>query len=122
MPDFSQSGSDGSLPDGFQEWQWGVTYTVRPELLAPLLCGREYRLITAVRRKIPKGKDFTGYGQLYQRAKAIATARIAELQCPAEAEPLHSWVFCHGWQRLDIGSADDLIIVFLTTGVVCPVE
>jgi hypothetical protein len=26
-PDFSRPGSDGNLPEGFNPWQWSVTYT-----------------------------------------------------------------------------------------------
>ena len=119
MPDFSQPGSDGALPSGFTDWQWGVTYTVRPEILSPLISSHEYRMIATVRRKIAKGEEFTAYGDLYQRATAIANARISELTYP-EDEPLYTWIQCHGWRRIDIGAVNDLLIAFLTVGLVCP--
>ena len=77
MPDFSRPGSDGALPDGFAEWQRGVTYTVRPELLAPLASGRDYRLNVTLRRRHPLDREFTGYDELYQRVSGIAAARVA---------------------------------------------
>ena len=89
-----------------------------PEMAAPLMSGREYRITTAVRRKVARGAEFTGYGELYRRATTIAEARIAELTCPAEAALLHTWLPSHGWRRIDIGAAYDLLIVFQTRGIV----
>ena len=60
---------------GFADWQQGVTYTVRPEILSPLVRGREYRITAGVRRKIASGEEFTAYADLYWRASAIAKAR-----------------------------------------------
>jgi hypothetical protein len=40
------------LPQGFKEWQWGVTYTVRPQMLLPLLCGREHRIFAAAAKDL----------------------------------------------------------------------
>src|SRR3954451_20836277 len=122
MPEFSQPASDGTLPANFDEWQRGVTYTVRPDIQAPLVRGREYRILTAVRRKIAKGEDFTGYGELYHRANAITAARIAGFAYPSEGELLHRWTMCHGWQRIDLGSANDLLMVFITTCLICAAE
>src|SRR5438128_5211426 len=119
MPDFSQPGNDGALPSGFTDWQRGVTYTVRPEMLSPLRCSQEYRITASVRRKTPKGEEFTAYGDLYRRASAIANARIAELTCPDEGTPLHTWVLCHGWRSIDVGP-HKFPIAFLTIGLVCP--
>ena len=115
--DFSQPGSDGALPSGFIEWQRGVTYTVRPEMLFPLVCGREYRLTASVRRKTAKGEPFTAYADLYQRASAIADARIAELICADEAAALHRWIVWHGWRSLEAGP-HQLLFAFLTIGLV----
>ena len=49
MSDFSQTGSDGAVPFSMSEWQRGTVYTVRPEMLAPLVRGREYRCTAIVR-------------------------------------------------------------------------
>jgi hypothetical protein len=97
MPDFSQPGDDGTLPDGFAVWRRGVTYTVRPEMLSPLLCGQEYRINATVRRKIPKDEEFRAYGDLYQRCVGILRARSAKLRSSDEGEPLHTWVQWHAW-------------------------
>jgi hypothetical protein len=95
--DFSQPGSDGALPDGFKEWQWGVIYTVRPELLSPLKRGREYRIMAVTRRRVGKDEEFTAYKELYRRAAWMAYARIAELTCADDGEPLHTWVISQSW-------------------------
>jgi len=97
VADFSQPGSDGALPEGFKEWHWGVIYTVRPELLAPLARGREYRIVASVRRRVAKDEDFSAYEELYQRAAWAARARIADLTCVDEGEPLHTWVISQSW-------------------------
>lgn len=92
---------------------------MRPEVLVPLLPGREYRIMAIVRRKIARGAEFTAYGDLYRRATAIADARIGGLIHPGF---LRSWILCHGWRRIDIGAANDLLIVFVARGVVCRQE
>ena len=50
MADFSRPSNDGALPDDFVEWQWGVTYTLRPPAGPPLMQGREYPITVSVRR------------------------------------------------------------------------
>jgi hypothetical protein len=106
---FLRDGGDGVLPSDFTAWRFGVTYTVRPELLLPLISGREYRITVAVRRR-------TGsYGDLYWRAAAIAGARLALLN----RTDLHTWIVSHGWRSIDIGLSN-LLIAFLTIGLVCP--
>jgi hypothetical protein len=52
MSRFSKPGSDGTPASDFREWRSGVTFTVRPEILAPLQPGREYRINANVRLKI----------------------------------------------------------------------
>jgi hypothetical protein len=102
--DFSRSGSDGALPDGFVPWQRGVVYTVRPELLATLQSGREYHLNVTMRRRVPGGHEFTGYGDLYRRVTEIADARIAGLARRAAGRPLQTWIHAHAWWRQDAGA------------------
>jgi len=110
LPDYGQPGSDGDLPSGFEEWKWGVTYTVGPEATS--------RLTTAVRRKIARTDDFTGYGDLYRQTAVIADARIRQIACDAGRELPHTWILSHGWRRIDIGGANDLLIAFRTIGLV----
>jgi hypothetical protein len=83
-----------------------------------LVPNREYRLLASVRRQIANGADFTAYGDLYNRATAIANARIAELKCTDERP--HAWILCQGWRRIEIGAANDLLIAFQTIGLLCP--
>jgi len=113
------AGNEGELPPGFKEWQWGGTYTVRPDMNAPLVPGREYRIVTGVRIKILHEQPFTAYAELYDRAVTIANARINKLTRPTTGESLQTWVLCHGWQRIDIAGVNDLIVAFRTSAVVC---
>jgi hypothetical protein len=83
-----------------------------------LVPNREYRLLASVRRQIANGAEFTAYGDLYNRATAIANARIAELKCTDERP--HAWILCQGWRRIEIGAANDLLIAFQTIGLLCP--
>jgi hypothetical protein len=102
--DFSRAGSDGALPDGFVPWQRGVVYTVRPDLLAALQAGREYRLNVTMRRPVHGGHEFTGYGDLYRRVTDVADARIAGLARRAAGRPLQTWILAHAWWRQDLGA------------------
>ena len=102
MPDFTQPGSDGALPADFKEWQLGVTYTVRPEILVPLIPGREYTSVVSVRRKVPKDQEFTAYGDLYHRATAIASRPDA-------------WIKDHAWSNKEFG-AYQFVFVILVMG------
>src|SRR5438128_3071409 len=99
MPDFSQPGADGALPDAFIPWRWGVTYTVRPELLSTLVPGQEYRIAVSVVRKLQNSENLNGYADLYEHATAIAEARASQLTCPAEGNVLHKRILAHGWFR-----------------------
>lgn len=100
MPDFSQASSDGTLPVDFVEWQWGVTYTLRPPAGAPLAPGREYALTVSVRR-VSAGPSQT-YAPLYRHASRIASARGDELAAAA-GQPLHRRIISHGWRSAEIG-------------------
>jgi hypothetical protein len=114
LPDFSQAGSDGiALPEGFSPWRWCVSYTVRPEILSPLIYGREYRIIA---RALRSSEGFTTYAALYDRATAIADSRVAQLKCAAEGTFLHKRILNHGWFRYN---ATNIPTAFLTIGIVC---
>ena len=113
MLDFSQPGSDGPLPYELNEWRWGVTCTVRPELAEPIEPGRQYLLNANVRRRVSRGEDFAAFGDLYERARAIARQRINELKGPEQA-PLYSWIASHAWGRVQAGPLDFVFAVLTT--------
>jgi hypothetical protein len=94
-PDVSQPGSDGALPEGFKEWQWGVVYTVRGEMRAPLVRGQEYSTMAMARRRIPRDQPFTAYAGLYQRAAAIVAARAADWA--RSGSDLRTWIAGQSW-------------------------
>jgi hypothetical protein len=95
-PAFSKPGNDGVLPADFSPWRLGITYTVHPELLSPIKCGREYRFAVSVLRRV--GNAYApGYADLYDRATAIGNARAARLQCTDPDVNLHSRIITHGW-------------------------
>jgi hypothetical protein len=118
-PDFNKPGADGTLPEGFNPWRWCLSYTVRPDILAPLAPGREYIIAVSVLRRIPSDEKFEGYASLYDRAAAIAEARVAQLRCSAEGHSLQSRILTQGWFRHQKISAAR---AFLTIGVVCLTE
>jgi hypothetical protein len=127
IQNFSQPGSDGVLPDGFKEWQWGVIYTVRPELLPPLVRGREYRTAASTRRRVAKtvakDQEFTAYEELYRRAACMANARIADLTCADEGEPVHTWITQHGWGCFGFGESQHIAAgASVALGVIFPNE
>src|SRR5437667_7424281 len=97
MPDFSQAGSDGELPAGFNEWERGLVYTARPAIPSPLPPGQQYRITSGVKQRIGNGAAFDTYYDLYQWATALANARIAEL---TSSGPLYVWIVSHGWRSL----------------------
>ena len=90
-----------------------MVYTVRPEMLALLVRGQEYRILVGVRRLAAAGVDFREYGVLYERARAIARLRVAARQA---AEELHTRVLFHGWRAIEAFDRH-FIFVFITTGV-----
>jgi hypothetical protein len=118
QPDFFRPGGDGVLPNGFVEWQRGLTYTVRPEILAPLRLGREYRINATVRRTIMTGIAVT-YDEVYHQAAAIANARIAELRSGEQGDALYTWILAHAWFCHELG-AQTLVSASITMGMVCP--
>ncbi len=109
-----------STPGSNDAWPWrrGVIYTVRPEILAPLEWGREYRILIGVRRMAPIGEPFTAFGELYRRAAALTDARVAALVCP---EAPARWTAWHGWRSIEFGERQ-FIFVFIATTVTLGVE
>jgi hypothetical protein len=88
-------------------------------MLRPLLRGREYRINFSVRRKYSPSEKFTAYGDLYQRAIEIASARIAELTCADDGEPLHTWIMAHMWLA---GETFNIASAMVTLGLIFPNE
>jgi hypothetical protein len=115
MSDFSQASSDGELPDDFVEWQWGVTYTLRPPDGPPLSPGREYPITVSVRR-VSAGRSQT-YAPLYRHALRIASARGDELAAAAGHPRLHRRIISHGWRSVEIGDKR-LATAFVMMGLV----
>jgi hypothetical protein len=96
-----EPGSDGELAagfedSGFKDWRWGAVYTVRPDLLQPLVPGCRYRSVILVRRKLAESSD---YAALYQRARALAAQRAGEL-----GPRVYQWIERRRWGRLEVGS------------------
>ncbi len=114
-PDFSKPGSDGALPEGFNPWQWSVTYTVRPELHAELKWGEEYIVLARVLRRAPDKSPFKRYAELYERTIAIAKGRVGHLKCPADCL-LDAQIRTQGWfgQR-----TTDFVTAYVSLGVRC---
>jgi hypothetical protein len=121
MPDFSQPSSDGALPDDFVEWQWGVTYTLRPPDGPPLSRGREYLITVSVRKMSPDSRRFQTFGPIYHHALRIATARGEELAAAAGHPPLHRRIVSHGWRSVDVGPKH-FATAFVMIGLLWPVE
>ena len=114
--DFTRPGSEGTLPDGFIEWQRGVTCTVRPEMLKSLRPDEEYYLLSAVSRRIEKGQSFTDYEPLYRKAIANARSRIREFRCEEPGRRLHTWIAAHAWMARDVPKFT-IVGAFVTLGV-----
>lgn len=85
------------------EMQWGVTHTVRPEKLAPMLPDVEYSITVKVQRQLTELDRDTSFAELYARALAIASARCHDFA--REDEVVHRWVLCHTWRTVPVGSS-----------------
>jgi hypothetical protein len=114
-PDFSRPGSDGNLPEGFNPWQWSVTYTVRPEIHAELKYGEEYIILASVLWRAPDKSPFKKYAELYERTLAIARGRVSQLVCPHGCVP-DTQIRTQGWfgQR-----TTNFVRAFVSLGVRC---
>jgi hypothetical protein len=119
MVDFSQPSSEGTLPDDFVEWQWGVTYTLRPPGGPPLAPGREYPITVSVRRV--SADPSQTYAPLYRHALRIASARGDELAADAGHPPLRRRIVSHGWRSVEIGDKR-LATAFVMMGLLVPAD
>ena len=113
--DFSKPGADGALPEGFTPWRWCVGYTVRPEMRSSLASGHEYKILVSSLRNADEHEEFKGYGALYDRARAIARMRIADLPQPEPGIFLHTRILTQGWFR---HGNTKLVRAFMTVGAV----
>jgi hypothetical protein len=107
------------LPDGYEEWQRGVSYTVRPEMLQPLQRGEKYYMYAGVWRGVAQGEEFTDYEGLHRKTMAIVAERLKELTCRTRGAPLHHWVTAHGWFRKEVPNSS-LVAMFVSVGVLYP--
>jgi hypothetical protein len=92
-----------ALPPDFEEWQRGVTCTVRPWLLKPIPAGTEARLNVTVRRVASADEPFDSFAGLYHRAAHLVDRRTARLACSDDRLRLRTWVLAHAWFVNDIG-------------------
>jgi hypothetical protein len=103
MSDFSQPGGDGAAPFSMSEWRRGTVYTVRPQILAPLVRGQEYRCTAIVRRGTGVKDELNEYRYLYHRALTLASARAAAVRCSTPGDALYTWIRLHYWATMEIG-------------------
>lgn len=102
--DFSHAGEHGDLPLDFQEWQRGLTCTVRPELLRPLPRKREVRLNVTVRYIAPTSSAPPSFAELYGRATTIVDARIGALRCEDRTAVPRNWILAQAWFVNEVGA------------------
>jgi len=114
----SQSGTEGAVAAGLNEFERGLIYTVDPRVLAPLVSGDEYRILASTRFRRPKDETFTGYETLYRRARGLVERRKTELTCASQDAELHTWIVSHGWFRMEI-SDSALVGAVVTLGIRC---
>ena len=102
VPDYSRPSVDVERRTD-ADWQWGVTHTVRPERLAPMLPDVEYSITVKVQRKVTEADRETTFAGLYARASTIAGARCHDFG--RQDQGVHHWVMCHAWRTVPAGSS-----------------
>jgi hypothetical protein len=115
VPDYSRPSVDVERRAD-AEWQWGVTHTVRPEKLAPMVPDVEYSITVKVQRKVTE-VDADTFAGLYARATTIACARRHDFA--REDEGVHRWVMCHAWRTVPAGSSA-LVFAIVMMGLMRP--
>lgn len=96
------------------EWQWGVTHTIRPEKLAPMLPDVEYSITVKVQRTVAELDRDTTFAGLYARALTIAGARCRDFA--REDDGVHQWVMCHSWRSVVAGGSS-VVFALVMMGV-----
>jgi hypothetical protein len=111
VPDYSRPSIDLERRAD-AEWQWGVTHTVRPEKLAPMLPDVQYSITVKVQRRLTEIDPHTTFAGLYARASAIAGARCHDFA--RGAERVHHWVMCHAWRTVPAGTSPIVFAIVMT--------
>ena len=102
LPDYSRPSVD--LERRVEaDWQWGVTHTVRPETLAPMLPDVEYSITVKIQRAMTELDRDPMFSVLYGRALTIAGARCQDFARGDES--VRQWVKCHAWRTVPVGSS-----------------
>jgi hypothetical protein len=110
LPDYSRPSVDVERRAG-AEWEWGVTHTVRPEKLVPMLPDVEYSITVKVQRKVAEPDRDTTFAALHARALTIADARCHELA--GHDAGVHQWIMCHAWRSVAAGGSSLVFAVVM---------
>ena len=113
VPDYSRPSVDVERR-GAAEWEWGVTHTVRPEMLVPMLPDVEYSITVKVQRRVAELDRDPTFAALYARALAIADARCHGFV--RHDEDVHQWIMCHAWRSVATGSSS-LVFAIVMMGL-----
>lgn len=121
QPDFTRAGSFGSIPAGLTS-ERGSEVSMETVIPTPLVCGTDYDFTVRVRQQVAVCETFD-YRPLYDRAVALANARIATLTCLPECPEKQSWLMAQTWDCLPLGDPPTLVAVVLVRfGVRCVAE
>jgi hypothetical protein len=110
VPDYSRPSVDVDRRTD-ADWQWGVTHTVRPERLAPMLPDVEYSITVKVQRQLTGLDRETSFAGLYARAITIAGARCQDFG--RQDQGVHHWVMCHAWRTVPAGSSSIALAIVM---------
>ena len=102
VPDYSRPSVDVARRAD-AEWQWGVTHTVRPEKLLPMLPDVEYSITVKVQRKVAELDPDAAFAGMYARATTIVRSRCRDFA--REDDGVHYWIMCHAWRTVPVGSS-----------------
>jgi hypothetical protein len=110
VPDYSRSSVDVERRVD-AEWQWGVTHTVRPEKLVPMLPDVEYSITVKVQRRMTEANADTMLAGLYARASTIAGARCHDFA--RDHDGVHHWIMCHAWRTVPAGNSSFVFAIVM---------
>jgi hypothetical protein len=121
QPDFTKAGEFGTLPQGLTSERAGEV-SVETTIPSPLVCGTDYDVTVRVRQQVAVCETFD-YRPLYDRAVAIAQARVDSLPCQPMCPVKQSWLMAQTWDCLPIGDPPVLTaVVLVRLGVRCVAE
>jgi len=116
LPDYSRPSVDVDRPIG-ADWLWGVTHTVRPERLAPMVPEVDYSITVRVQRQAAEAGSDSTFEELYARATTIAVARCDDF---SQKDPgVRYWVRCHAWRAVPAGTGS-LAMAIVMMGLMRP--